>query len=126
MTEKLLSERIEEDGITAEAVMIGSAPYDGYEFDVTLRRPDGREVKMHDYSGPDEPTALDALGIMLSVALRVNNADDYEEWASEFEMDPEKWQDPETYELQVAETRKLRDFLGESFDAYLYETKKDD
>lgn len=126
MSEKLLSERIEEDGITCVADMIGSAPYGGYEYDVTLHRPDGRTLHMHDYSGPEDPTALDAVGVMLSVASRVAGTDSYEEWAGEFASDPKDWQSREVYDLQVSETRKLRDFLGADFDAYVFETERDD
>ena len=127
MTEKTLSWRIQEDGISATAEKTGPADDDWYEWDVALYRPDGRSMRLHDYSGPDEPTALDALDALLSVASRVKGTDSYEEWASEFADDPKDWQDRETYALQRAETDKLRDFLGaESLEAYLHDTEMDD
>ena len=127
MTEKTLSWRIQEDGISATAKMIAPAGEGRYEWDVTLYRPDGRSMRLHDYSGPDEPGALDVLGALLSVASRVKGTDSYEEWASEFAADPKDWQDRETYALQRAETGKLRDFLGaESLEAYLHDTEMDD
>lgn len=127
MSEKTLSERIEEDGITVNAEMIDQTPHGHYAYRVTLTRPDGRVMQLHDYSGPWEPTALDALGVLLSVASRVEGAESYEDWASEFELDPEKWQDRKTYELQCAETDKLRAFLdADTLRAYLYETEMDD
>lgn len=120
-----LSERIARDGITVESDMIRSGDYGHYEWDVRLHRPDGRSMHLHDYSSADEPTALDVMDILLSVASRVEGTGSYEEWASEFESDPEKWQDEETYDLQRAEVEKLRRFLGSgSLNLYLYSTDK--
>lgn len=123
---ELLSERIRRDGITVEFEMIGPADHGRYEWEVALVRRDGRRMELHDYNAPGEPTPLDVLGILLSVASRTEGNFTYEEWASEFDSDPENWQSREAYELQCAETDKLRRFLGSDFDSYLWETDKDD
>lgn len=124
-----LTERIEADGMELDAELIGEkTDVEGWRhraYEVTLTM-DGRSMRVEGgYQaglGCDWPEAADVLSLQRSVATRVETTDGYAEWAREFETDPEKWQPVSEYEESKQATEALRDFLGDRYDAYLYET----
>lgn len=127
-----LTERIEADGMELDAEMTGEKTgAEGWrhrDYDATLTM-GGRSMRVEGgYQAGMAcgwPTTADVLSLLCSVATRVETTDGYEEWAREFETDPEKWQPVSEYEDSKRTTQALRTLLGDKYDAYLYETDDD-
>lgn len=129
-----LSERIERDGITAEASFglktdENFPESDHWEVTLTWGK---RQIKVDFYTGyglrerlTNGPEAADVLDCMISDAVGFENAQSFEEWADEYEYDTDSRKAEKTYETVRRETEKLRAFLGEAYEAYLWETERD-
>jgi len=129
-----LRKRIEADGITAESVY-GDAPEreDMSTMDpwgVTLRFGD-RVLAVPFYTGEglrermaDGPSAADVLDCLASDASSVLNARGFEDWAGDLGFDPDSRKAERTYREIEAQTELLRGFLGDAFDAYLWDTER--
>lgn len=130
-----LSERIAQDQITATATYrdqggpsYAADMHDMDWWDVTLQY-DGRRMLVPFGMGRGhhgaEPTAYDVLQSLVLDAAGTENARDYEDWASEYGYDEDSRSGVRAYEQTVKQTGRLRAFLGDLYDAYLWETDND-
>lgn len=126
-----LEDRIAQDGITAEAEW-GETPSWALDeehprtwYRVTLHY-DGGAMTVPFGMGSaltEEPTAADVLNCLASDASGYENARTFEEWASEYGYDPDSRSAERTYNLVAEQTAHLRTFLGDQYDAYLWDTE---
>src|SRR5215469_3741015 len=130
---KSLKARIREDNVRAESVMTGPPDWaagDGWQanwYDVTLRRK-RRQLTIKFGMGlglSGEPPAGDVLSSLLMDASGYDNARSFEEWAGEYGYDTDSRKAERIYRQVEAQTAKLRKFLGDDYDAYLWETEND-
>jgi hypothetical protein len=131
-----LTERITEDQITATATYRdnGAPSYvddnmRGMDWwNVTLQF-EGRQVTIPFGMGSGhhgaEPTAHDVLSAVLSDASSAENNPSFEDWAGEYGYDTDSRSAEGTYRQVMAQTEKLRAFLGGKYDTYLWETDND-
>lgn len=127
-----LRSRIEDDGITAEAVMTDAPRWaddrrsDGTNwYRVTLAY-DGRTMTVPFGMGSaltDDPGADDVLNCLASDASGYENARSFEEWAGEYGYDTDSRKAERTYQQVKEQTEQLRRFLGDQFDAYVWDTE---
>jgi hypothetical protein len=127
--------RVGQDGITAEAVMTDPPAYAWDEdepqrdranwYRVTLGY-DGRTMTVPFGMGSaltDEPNAADVINCLASDAATFENARSFEEWASELGFDSDSRRAYAIYQQTETQTTELRGFLGEQYDAYLWDTE---
>jgi hypothetical protein len=124
-----MAERIQRDGITSEASYAAQPEYgfDGNWYSVRLTF-DGRSMVTPFGMGPGlsgYPSAADVLSSLVSDAAGYENAQDFSDWASEYGYDDDSRRAYAIYEIVAAQTDKLRAFLGDEYDAYLWETDGD-
>lgn len=125
-----LKQRITADNVRAESVWTERpewADFGDHWYNVTLKRK-GRQLTVPFGMGSaltDDPTAQDVLDCLLSDASGYENARSFEEWASEYGYDTDSRKAERVYEQVKTQTHKLRKFLGEDFDAYVWETDND-
>lgn len=70
-----------------------------------------------------EPEVYDVLNCLVSDAASVDNARSFEEWASELGYDPDSRKAEKIFKACERGTKKLKKFLGEQYDIFLYETE---
>lgn len=126
-----LEERIERDRITAT---VESAYAPGWASDdrpardwyrVTLQM-DGRRMTVPFGMGPAlrrEPDVGDVLECLLSDASGIENTRGFEDWASDYGLDTDSRRAERDYGLVQDQTVDLRAFLGDKYDAYLWDTE---
>lgn len=130
---KTLKARVRDDNIRAESVMTDPPDYaesSGWErsanwYSVTLKRK-RRQLTVPFGMGSgltDEPTAEDVLNALLSDASGYENAQGFEDWASEYGYDTDSRKAEQTYHLVRIQTQNLREFLGDAFDEYVWNTE---
>lgn len=130
MSEKFLSERIAEDGVTAEVHMTDGVSEDGYRYywEYTLRY-DGREyVSPNHYGSAEEPDVFDIMDTLTMNCSIVDQVSSREEWAGEFDADwmPEKGtHTEEDWDKWNTINSQLRWLFGpEKYNEYLYNTDR--
>lgn len=129
-----LAERIAECGITA-----------GVRWDDSVKRPDDLDpdsnayrVTLHYTTGDArrrmtvpfftgsawtrDPNAHDVLESLLSDASSADQS--FEDWCGDYGYDTDSRKAERMYRAVVAQTAKLRRFLGEHFDAFMWETEQ--
>ena len=125
-----LPDRIERDGIRAESVSTHPPTWaddrqDSNWYSVTLTW--GRLSMTVPFGmGPalrEEPTAADVLNCLTSDASGYENARSFEEWASEYGYDTDSRKAEKIYRQVKEQTEQLRTFLGDSYDAYVWDTE---
>lgn len=132
-----LEDRINRDRITAYAEYRDGPPSyidadswsgDASWYDVTLERHPHIPLTVPFGMGSahtEEPTAADVLNCLVLDAMGYENADgSFEEWASEYGYDTDSRRAYRTYQQVEKQTNKLRAFLGDEYDAYLYDTEQ--
>jgi hypothetical protein len=134
---KSIAERIAACGITvAHATeLTGQVPVpEGWDpgtrsFTVTLHNADTGEsltVPWHigplSNSYPDRPDEV--LDVLASEAAGVENADGFEDWAGEYGYDTDSRRAEATYRECCQEAERLRRFLGEQYQAFLFDTER--
>lgn len=73
---------------------------------------------------PRQPTAADVLDCLANDAASVDNARDFEDWASELGMDPDSRAE-RTYRAVLEQRETLEDFLGEElYQELLYQVER--
>jgi hypothetical protein len=123
---------IADHNITADAVptdhnpnMDDSATMDHWR--VTLRRP-GKKMTVYFSMGSGHngkaPEAADVLDCLASDASSVDNARDFADWASDYGYDTDSRKAHKTYTVCKRQAERLKKFLGESYDAILFETER--
>jgi hypothetical protein len=122
-----LKARIARDNVRAESVMTGKpawADFGANWYSVTLKR--GRRTLTVPFGMGEaltgDPTAEDVLGCLLSDASSADQP--FENWADDYGYDTDSRKAKQTYRQVQAQTAKLRRFLGDDFDAYVYETEQ--
>ena len=130
-----LQERINRDGFTAEATWRDAPPsyIDSYGwgrgsrwFDVTLRY-GGRTLTVPFGQGPahtEDPTAADVIDCLASDSATYDNANGFEDWAADLGFDTDSRKAEKTYNTVAAQRDDLAAFLGDQYDAYLYQTER--
>jgi hypothetical protein len=106
--------------IKAESVMVDHNPHmDGSQnmdnYKVTLRRK-GRKLTIFFSMGPAlcrEPSAEDVLDCLASDSSSVENAQSFEDWASDLGYDTDSRKAERTYNICCTQAGKLKRFLGE-------------
>ena len=91
-----------------------------HPYKVTLRYR-GRRLTCPFFMGPAherEPSAADVLSCLISDALSVESASDFEDWCSELGYDPDSRKALATYNACEASAVKLRKLLGDDYDAF--------
>jgi hypothetical protein len=127
-----LSQRIARDNVRAESVMTDAPAWadgrrDSNWYTVTLKRK-RRTLTVPFGMGPaltSEPDAADVMNCLVSDAASYENAGSFEEWAGEFGYDTESRKAEQTYNLIGKQAADLRRFLGDDYNAYLWETEND-
>lgn len=125
--EKLV-DRIAADGITVVNIMPATPtdpPFAGTWYSVTLMF-DGRLLSTPFGMGPaltGTPTVADVLNSLVSDAAGYENANGFEDWASEFGYDTDSRQAEATYRAVEESTEVLRSFLAEKYEDYLWDTE---
>jgi hypothetical protein len=128
-----LPDRIEQDGITAEAeyASVPAARRDddwaqsARWYSVTLYHR-GRQMTVPFGMGSglrEGPTAADVLNCLLSDASTYDNAIGFEDWADGLGFDADSRRAERDYREVEAQVSELRAFLGDKYDDYLYETE---
>jgi hypothetical protein len=129
---KTLQARIDELGITMEVKW--GAPEnpefkDSTGYTVVLRREGSRKVITTPfYMGPahtTEPKPTDVLECLLSDVAGVESADTFEEWCAELGYDTDSRRAERIYQNVHAEKAQLRSFLGDHYQAFLYDTESE-
>lgn len=69
-----------------------------------------------------EPTIEDVPECLLSDAASIENARSFEDWASDMGFDTDSRKAKKTYHDAKAQTEKLRHFLGDRYESYLWYT----
>lgn len=127
-----LRTRIEQDNVRAEATMTDQPEWareSGWDaaanwYTVTLRM-SRRQMTVPFGMGSahtSEPDAAHVLSCLLSDASGAD--EDFENWARDLGYDTDSRRAERTYRQVQAQTAKLRAFLGDKFDAYMYETEQ--
>lgn len=127
---KTLSERIRTAGIN---ISVSSAKRgrdeEGWERDsyrVRLTRSGGRQMTLSFHKGighaGNPPQLEEVLEAILSDAAGIENAHSFEEWADEYGFDSDGRKAEAIYRASVRQTDKLRAFLGDDYQAFLWET----
>jgi hypothetical protein len=125
---KTLRARVREDNVRAVVKFRGEAPEytDGMDsmdwWDVTLKM--GRRQMTVPFGmgyghGGAEPTACDVLSCLLSDVTD----ESFEDWCAEFGYDTDSRRAERTYNAIKKQTKKLRQFLGDKFSDYRFETE---
>jgi hypothetical protein len=110
--------------IRCESSMVDSNPnMDDWRgashYRVTLRA-HGRQMSTFFSMGAahcHEPEAVDVLDCLLSDASSIDNCSGFDDWAAECGMDTDSRKAERTYNTVMAQTAKLKTFLGELYDA---------
>jgi hypothetical protein len=125
-----MRERVEQDDITAEAEWSDSPPSwahgereRGDWYRVTLKR-GSRRLTVPFTIGKGPPEAADVLNALADDAATWDNANGFEDWAGELGFNARSRAAKATYRRVEALTAKLRAFLGDQYDDYLYETAR--
>lgn len=127
-----LADFINAHHITADAQHADSNPnMDGSEnmdhWRVTLRRP-GRKMTVYFSMGRGHngkaPKADDVLDCLASDAAGVENAQSFEDWASEYGYDADSRKAHRTYTICKRQAERLRKFVGDEYQALLFETER--
>lgn len=72
------------------------------------------------------PTALEVMACLVMDAAGVENSHgSFEDWAGDYGYDPDSRKAERIYQDTVQQTAELRQFLGDAYDAYLWETDND-
>ena len=127
-----LQERIDTLGIRA-TVKEGSDKWPPFElmpgstsWTVTLRL-DGRRMTTPFYQGPaltEPPTVANVLDCMLSDASIIENAPEWRDFAAECGYDPDSLSGYQTWQAATRQTKGLRRFLGEHYEALVWDTER--
>lgn len=132
-----VEDRIAEWGITSDATLLGTNdrnrskenPEGEHIWRVTLKC-DGKEFEVHEYTmgaghGQTPPDTADVLDFFASEAAGIENARDFEDWASEYEYNEDSRSAEKTYNAFKTYTNSLRDFLGDDrFRLIVWETER--
>lgn len=73
------------------------------------------------YAHTGEPSAYDVLSCLLSDASSADQ--DFEDWAADYSYDTDSRRAEKTYNAVVRQTEQLRNFLGDKFSDYVWETE---
>ena len=68
----------------------------------------------------DDPTVEAVMESLASDAATLDNAQDFEEWASELGYDPDSRKAEKIYNAVVEQTDALKSLLGDDFDSVVY------
>ena len=122
-----LKARIARDNVRAEYVMTGPPNEDSFDanwYRVTLKR--GRRTLTVPFGmGYGLTSDPDAEGVLECLLSDASSADeDFDSWAADYGYDTDSRKAERTYKQVQAQTAKLRRFLGDAFDAYMYETER--
>jgi hypothetical protein len=113
-----LSLLLRADGVTLSSHLVAmGTDNEGWvhrEYRVTLAY-DGRTLTRtvkHGGEEGDAPELVDTVGMLVSDSWLAFISDDYEDWASNYSSDPEKWMPEETYSDNLKVAEDLRTLLG--------------
>lgn len=99
-------------------------PAGSTHYKVTLRRA-GRRLTVPFSMGPahcKEPTAIDVMSCLISDSAGVDGQG-FEDWARDLGYDADSRKAEKLYRACERQAAKLRQFLGEDYHAFLYETE---
>jgi hypothetical protein len=121
-----LKQLISRHNVRAEAAY-GGAPYNesfpnSHPWLVTLRM-GRRQMSVPFYTGAaltDDPDAEMVLDCLASDAATVENARSFDEWCSELGYDTDSRKAERDYKLTIRQTRRLRRFLAEHAETFIY------
>ena len=94
---------------------------------VTIRH-DGRQLTVPFSMGPalsGEPDVLDVLDALASDASAFENAQDFEDWASEFGYDTDSRRAERIYRAVESQTAKLRRLMGDKYESLIWDTERE-
>lgn len=127
-----LDERMTADGVKVTNGQRTEQPRDRFDADwwkITIHNKYNRSLTIPFGMGRGHdgrmPTAHEILECLLSDASGIENASTFEEWADEYGEDPDSRKAFRTWEAASNQTKRLRTFLGDDYDAYLWETDND-
>jgi hypothetical protein len=126
-----IQERITELGISA-TITEGTDELPPFEmkgsigWTVTLHL-EGRRMTTPFWQGPavkDPPDAATVLDCLVSDATTIEDTPTFEDWAVELGFNPDSIRAYRTWQAVGHQTRRLRQFLGEHYDALLWDTER--
>lgn len=120
-----LSLLLRADGVTLASEHIATGTdatgWKHHEYRVTISY-NGRtytQTVLHGIGNEEAPELVETVGMLVRQSATAFNADDYEEWASEYSDDPEQWMPEQTYTDNVQMAKDLRALFGaDRFDRY--------
>lgn len=120
-----LSLLLRADGVTLTSEHIATGTdatgWKHHEYRVTISY-DGRtytQTVLHGIGNEEAPELVETVGMLVRQSATAFNADNYEEWASDFSDDPEQWMPEKTYTDNVQMAKDLRALFGAArFDQY--------
>ena len=122
------------EGIRARADLVDSNPnapdwQDADHWKVVLRNRQNRQLTIY-FSmgmglGGKEPTAAEVLDCLASDASGIENARSFEDWASEYGYDTDSRKAERIYKVSERQTAKLAQFMGDAYNALLWETERE-
>lgn len=129
-----LQQFINRHGITADVEYTDTNPnmedsrYPMNHWKVTLRRSNPRRQMTVLFSTglgiSGQPDADDVLNCIISDAAGIENAQGFEDWASEYGYDEDSRKAERIYKACQREARKLSQFLGDEYDDALWDTEQ--
>jgi hypothetical protein len=119
--------RVTQDRVRIDSAMIDTPEGEDNRMDwyaVTLRMGRGSLTTRvgHGKAVCSDPTAEDVLSMLASAAVDVENADSFEDWCAEFGRNTDSRKVYGQWEEAQERAADLRRFLGDKYDAYLWET----
>lgn len=130
MNQTTLAQFISRNQITMAAEWRDSNPqmpdFNGTHWSCRLRC-NGRQMTIAysmGYAHTGEPELADVLDCLASDASGYENARDFQDWASEYGYDTDRRKAERTYNAVKRQSRKLRNLLGDQYDALLWNTER--
>ena len=101
--------------------------WEANHYKVTLRAK-GKQLTTYFSKGfglSGEPTAAEVLDCLASDAAGYENARDFEDWASDYGYDTDSRKAEKLYRVIGKQAEKLKKFLGDNYEALLWNTERD-
>jgi hypothetical protein len=128
---KTIAERIKANGITMKADRTDSNPsmedFNGDHWKCVLKMGGKRMTVVfsmgYGHNGK-APKAADVLDCLCNDATGLDNSSGFEDWCSEYGYETDSRKAERTYKTIERQAKRLKHFLGESFEDFAYKTER--
>lgn len=126
---KTLADRIREDRILMLAGKIATTENQADKWQCNLRIHGDRfmvaEFTMGSGHGGRQPTVDEVLNCVLDDSAGFENAEGFEDWAGQYGYDEDSRRAEKVWDEVWRQRNRLREFLGDKYDVYLWETERE-